>query len=146
MPAPDVAIRAPASIAILRGDFMDIKFSRSENILIVKIFGEIDHHGADAARRCIDREIMKIQTKHVVFDFSELSFMDSSGIGMVMGRYREVKLLGGEVGLVLKKSENKDRYGMAVLSSVERIFEMSGILTCMKRYDDVNSALIGIGG
>lgn len=125
---------------------MDIKFSRSENILIVKIFGEIDHHGADAARRCIDREIMKIQTKHVVFDFSELSFMDSSGIGMVMGRYREVKLLGGEVGLVLKKSENKDRYGMAVLSSVERIFEMSGILTCMKRYDDVNSALIGIGG
>lgn len=125
---------------------MDIKFSRSENILIVKISGEIDHHGADSARRHIDREIMKIQTKHVVFDFTELSFMDSSGIGMLMGRYREVKLLGGEVGLVLKKNDTKDRYGMPVLSSMERILEMSGVLNCIRKYEDVKSALMGIGG
>ena len=125
---------------------MDIKFSRSGNILIIKVFGEIDHHSADISKRSMDREIMKIQTKHVVFDLSELLFMDSSGIGMLMGRYRSVKLLGGDVGIVLKKSVVKDKYGMPSLSSMERILDMSGIFRCMKRYDDLETAVKNIGG
>ncbi|MBE7065372.1 MAG: STAS domain-containing protein [Ruminococcaceae bacterium] len=125
---------------------MDIRFLRSKNVLIIKVAGEIDHHGVDMARRSMDREIMKIQTKHVIFDFSELSFMDSSGIGMLMGRYRSVKLLGGSAGIVLKKSDTKDRYGMPSLSSMERILDMSGVFKCMTRYDDLKTAVECIGG
>lgn len=125
---------------------MDIKFSRSGNVLIIKISGEIDHHSADIVRRSMDREIMNIQTKHVVFDFSELTFMDSSGIGMLMGRYRSVKLLGGSAAIVLQKSDVCDRYGMPSLSSMERILDMSGVFKCMDRYDDLKSALSCIGG
>lgn len=125
---------------------MDIKFSRSGNILVIKVFGEIDHHGADIAKRSMDREIMKVQTKHVIFDFSDLAFMDSSGIGMLMGRYRSIKLLGGRAGIVLKKSDAKDRYGMPAFTSMERILDMSGVLNCMTRYEDLKSALSMIGG
>jgi len=125
---------------------MDIKFSRSGNILIIKVSGEIDHHGADIARRSMDREIMNIRTKHVLFDFTELTFMDSSGIGMLMGRYRSVKLLGGSAGIILRPSDTRDRYGMPALSSMERILDMSGVLRCMSRYDDLKTALESIGG
>lgn len=125
---------------------MDVKFSRSGNILVIKISGEIDHHGADIVRRSMDREIMSIQTKHVVFDLSSLTFMDSSGIGMLMGRYRSVKLLGGHVGIVMKRSDMCDRYGMPTLTSMERILDMSGVFKCMERFDDLKSALSCIGG
>ncbi|MBQ8164371.1 MAG: anti-sigma factor antagonist [Clostridia bacterium] len=121
-------------------------FYRSGNILVIKVAGELDHHSADTARRSMDREIMKIQTKHVVFDFSDLSFMDSSGIGMLMGRYREVKMLGGNSGIILKRSEARDRYGMPALSSMERILDMSGVFKCMTRFDNLETAVAGIGG
>lgn len=120
--------------------------SRAGNILIVKIIGELDHHYADAARQRIDRELMKIQTRHVIFDFSELSFMDSSGIGMLMGRYKTVRHLGGQAGIVLCDSDEHDRYGMPVPSSIERILDMSGVFRCMERYKDLNSAVAKIGG
>ncbi len=125
---------------------MDIMFYRSGNILVIKVSGELDHHSSDIARRSMDREIMKIQTKHVLFDFSDLSFMDSSGIGMLMGRYREVKMLGGNSGIVLKSSETRDRYGMPALSSMERILNMSGVFKCMSRFDDLETAVAVMGG
>ncbi|MBQ8828333.1 MAG: anti-sigma factor antagonist [Clostridia bacterium] len=125
---------------------MEITISRADNILIIKITGELDHHCADSVRQRIDRELMKIQTRYVIFDFSELSFMDSSGIGMLMGRYKTVKHLGGRAGIVLGSSAEHDRYGMPMPSSIERILDMSGVFKCMQRYDDIYSAVVQIGG
>lgn len=83
--------------------------------LIVKITGELDDHSAANVREIIDRELQKTGAVNIVFDFSRLGFMDSSGIGMIMGRYRIVKALGGVVVIV------------GALETVGRIINMSGL-------------------
>ena len=125
---------------------MEITIKRSDNILIIKIWGELDHHCADSVRQRVDRELMNIQTRHVIFDFTELSFMDSSGIGMLMGRYKTIKHLGGNAGIILGASPEHDRYGLPMPTSIERILEMSGVFKCMNRYNDLKDAVMHIGG
>ena len=68
-------------------------------VLRIWIYGEIDHHSAGAVREEIDRNIFFYRPKKVVFDLSEIGFMDSSGLGLILGRYTKVKDLGGEMGI-----------------------------------------------
>ena len=65
---------------------MKIDFVKKENVLSIKIDGEIDHHSAAEIRTKIDAYITGSNTKYIVLDFKKVGFMDSSGIGMVMGR------------------------------------------------------------
>ena len=67
-------------------------------------------------RRKIDNEITRFLPRKVIFDFSNVSFMDSAGIGMLLGRYKVIKMLGGQLELL-----NVNR-------QIEKIFEISGIL------------------
>ena len=76
---------------------MKFELARSGNLLIVQVAGELDHHFADEIRMRIDAEIMKPPIRNILFDFNRLSFMDSSGIGLVMGRYRLMQTMEGEV-------------------------------------------------
>lgn len=108
---------------------MDVTFSNKGITLIIKIRGELDHHTAEYIRRKIDSEVMKSFTKNVIFDFSEVSFMDSSGIGVIMGRYKNIRQLHGNVSLVNIKPQLK------------RIFDMSGILKYVSIHDSVNDAI-----
>ena len=64
------------------------------------IEGEIDHHSAALVRSAIDEQIIKKRPKNLKLDFSGVGFMDSSGIGLVMGRYRIMKEHGGTVAVV----------------------------------------------
>jgi stage II sporulation protein AA (anti-sigma F factor antagonist) len=68
-------------------------------ILTVFLSGEIDHHSASDVREEIDRNIFFYRPKKVVFDLSEIGFMDSSGLGLILGRYTKVKDLGGEMAI-----------------------------------------------
>lgn len=71
----------------------------NEGILEVKLIGEIDHHSAVSVRSDIDALIFEKRPQKVVLDLSEISFMDSSGLGLIMGRYALVKDLGGTLSL-----------------------------------------------
>ena len=84
--------------------------------LILKIEEEIDEHTTEKLRRKIDNEITRFLPRKVIFDFSNVSFMDSAGIGMLLGRYKVIKMLGGQLEL------------MNVNRQVEKVFEISGIL------------------
>lgn len=95
---------------------MDISYSNKDKLLTVKITEEIDHHAVEKIRRRVDNEIQRHMPKRVIFDFSNVSFMDSSGIGMVVGRYKLISMLGGS--LVMKN----------VKPNLEKVFKMSGIL------------------
>ncbi len=95
---------------------MDINYSNKDKLLTIKISKEIDHHEAEKIRRRMDNEIQRYMPKRVVFDFSNVSFMDSSGIGLVVGRYKLVAMLGGS--LIMKN----------VKPNLEKVFKMSGIL------------------
>lgn len=70
-----------------------------DGTLIAKITGEIDHHSARWLRMDIDTAIQDKEPKKLLIDFSGVSFMDSSGVGLVMGRYKNMKERGGRVEL-----------------------------------------------
>ena len=68
--------------------------------LYIRVPMELDHHSADAICRRADELVQAKDVREIVFDFSETEFCDSSGIGMLMGRYKMMKALGGEVRAV----------------------------------------------
>jgi len=95
---------------------LDIEYQKQEKTLKVKVTEEIDHHVADKLRRKIDNEITRYMPRKTIFDFNRVTFMDSAGIGMIIGRYKMMKLIGGELEI-----EN-------VNDNVKKILEMCGIL------------------
>ena len=94
---------------------MELFLSGKHHTIIVKIYGELDHHAAIGVRESVDRELGRMGARNVAFDLSKVTFMDSSGIGVIMGRYKITKALGGRVIV----------YGAS--GDVKRIIEMSGI-------------------
>ena len=95
---------------------MESKFYKEDKLLVFKITEDIDDHSVQKIRRRADYEIERYMPKRVVFDFDSVSFMDSSGIGMVIGRYKQTVMLGGKMELA------------NLTESVRKIFEMSGVL------------------
>ena len=72
---------------------MNVFFEKENRELLFEITEEIDHHKAEFLRRELDYEIQRYMPRKVVFDFNKVTFMDSAGIGMVLGRYRMMKML-----------------------------------------------------
>ena len=70
-------------------------FDIKGDVLNIKLVGEIDHHSAVRVRADIDTLIFESRPKRVILDLSQISFMDSSGLGLIMGRYTLIKELGG---------------------------------------------------
>ena len=79
------------------GKQLEVIFSIFDDVLTAELFGELDHHQATGVREAIDREINEYDTKNLILDFSKVRYMDSSGIGMVLGRYRKLDEKGGSV-------------------------------------------------
>jgi stage II sporulation protein AA (anti-sigma F factor antagonist) len=111
---------------------MFLKFEQRGRTLIVSMVGEMDHHSAESVRIKLDNKIDEIGVKNVIFDFSGVNFMDSSGIGVVIGRFRKVSEYGGKVAVVNLKP------------SIKRVFELGGLFKIIKEYDDVEKAVIGL--
>ncbi|MBA5850913.1 anti-sigma F factor antagonist [Clostridium sp. cel8] len=111
---------------------MNLKFQIKEDMLIVHMIGELDHHSAEEVRNKIDDAIEKDNLNKLILDFSSVSFMDSSGIGVVIGRYKKLNLRGGKVCIV------------NVIDSVKRVFELSGMFKIIKLYDSIDQAVENI--
>lgn len=94
---------------------MNSKYSGENKVLLLEITEEIDHHTTEKIRREADDEITRFMPRKVIFDFSNVTFMDSAGIGMVLGRYKMMKMIGGSLEM---KNVNP---------SVKKIFDMSGV-------------------
>jgi len=107
----------------ITGGFMEYKYIENQKVLIFRITEEIDEFKAKEIRRKADYEIERFMPKRVIFDFNRVSFMDSSGIGMVIGRYKQTSLLGGKMELANLRP------------SVKKIFEMSGVLRLIPEID-----------
>jgi stage II sporulation protein AA (anti-sigma F factor antagonist) len=68
-----------------------------DDYLCIRMPEEVDHHGVEAIREKADVLILDEKVKNVVFDFGDTSFMDSSGLGIIIGRYRKISCFGGKV-------------------------------------------------
>ncbi len=75
-----------------------LEFQTEEGILRVMLQGEIDHHSAGQLREQIDCRLEELLPKRLILDFTGVTFMDSSGIGLVMGRVRQAAAYGGQGG------------------------------------------------
>ena len=98
---------------------MDIKMENIGTTLVVKLTGEIDHHTVPELREDIDREINLRNIINLVLDFDGVSFMDSSGIGMLAGRYKQIQARGGRTMVIRVKPQ------------VDKILEISGLKTIL---------------
>ena len=85
---------------------MYLRFQKKVNTLVVDLIGELDHHYADLVRTKIDDRIDRDDIRNVVLNFSEVTFMDSSGIGAIVGRYKRIKNKKGKFSFFRRK--NKD--------------------------------------
>ena len=99
---------------------------REGNELTVRIRGEIDHHNAVMIRRDIDSEIYSVRPVRLVFDLSGVDFMDSSGLGLILGRYASVREVGGEL---VVRNPNKSVMKILKLAGAERILKIETVKT-----------------
>lgn len=87
-------------IFLLGSENMVVETDFTDNVLTAKLYGEIDHHKAGSIRNKIDSQTESLRPKELHLDFTGVSFMDSSGIGLIMGRYRQVSLIGGTLKVI----------------------------------------------
>lgn len=108
---------------------MRIHFETIDNNLIIALNGELDHHSAEEIREEIDKKIDSNNIKNIIFDFKDMNFMDSSGIGVVIGRYKKVNKLGGQAAVI------------NINNRVERIFKMSGLFNIVRKFENKQQAI-----
>jgi len=95
---------------------MKSRYVEQDGLLFIELTEDIDHHETEILRRMMDNEVERYMPRKVVLDFSRVLFMDSAGIGLVLGRYKFCKMLGVQMEIQNLKP------------SVKKIFEMSGLL------------------
>ena len=98
-----------------------LNFDFNDGVLRVAIVGEINHHNAVFVRQKIDEKIQELNSKNLVLDLAEVSFMDSSGLGLVMGRYQLMKDLGGTLAIANPSAEHKKLFKLAGLNKLIKI-------------------------
>lgn len=92
-----------------------INTNYKDEVLTIYLQGEIDHNKATNLRASIDSQANALRPKTLELDFSKVSFMDSSGIGLIMGRYRTMGLIGGKLKVI------------NVPKNIDRVISLSGI-------------------
>ncbi|WDV47499.1 anti-sigma F factor antagonist [Clostridiaceae bacterium M8S5] len=107
---------------------MELKLKNVRDNLVVRLNGELDHHTSEEVRKEIDDFFMTKSLKNIILDFKDLNFMDSSGIGLIIGRFKLVRDRKGEVKII-----NVDDRLMKMMT-------MSGIQKIAKFYDTLEDA------
>lgn len=112
---------------------LNIATEVTKNTLIVRLQGELDHHTADRVKTQIEEAIEHAQCRHIILCLKGLSFMDSSGLGVILGRYNQIKARGGRMVVC------------NVNPAIYRLFEMSGLFKILSIEDNEQLALSSLG-
>lgn len=97
---------------------MECEITVSGSVMKAALSGEIDHHSVREVRERIDMELDINRPKTLFLDFGKITFMDSSGIGLVLGRCRKTQLYGGKVEILNPSPQIKK---VMKLSGLERL-------------------------
>lgn len=108
---------------------LNIEMKKHKDVLLVRLRGELDHHTAEDVRQRIDRELHQGRYAHVVLNLAELSFMDSSGLGVILGRYKQINEQGGTLAVC------------SLHASIRKLFELSGMFKIVSAYEREEEAL-----
>lgn len=113
---------------------MELSYERKNKMLIVKLFGELDHHSAEDVRIKVDGLIDTYNIDNLILDFKNVTFMDSSGIGVVIGRHKKLQMKKGDTALI------------NISNRVKVIFDLSGVFKIVKYYNNLDKAMKALGG
>lgn len=116
-------------VTMVKENVAGFHYELYKNCLVIYVTQDLDHHAVLSLRERSDRLIEAGDVKHVIFDFKDVGFMDSSGIGLLMGRYKKVMFLGGRAAVT------------SVGSAVDRIFKISGLYKIIEKYDTPGDAI-----
>ena len=97
--------------------------------LILPIGPELDHHQAMKLRKCSDEQFRRCRAKNIILDFKNTNFMDSAGVGMIIGRYKEVDLIGGKIAVI------------NINANIKKLIHISGLHKLVYIYEDLEDAL-----
>ncbi|ASF39756.1 anti-sigma F factor antagonist [Halobacillus halophilus] len=110
-----------------------VEFVTKENVLVVRFEGELDHHETSKLRESWRGQLQQNDVDHVVVNLEKLNFMDSSGLGVMLGRYKEVQASGNEMIIC------------SISPEVRRLFDLSGMFKIMRLVDSESYALELLG-
>ncbi|MFA8437940.1 anti-sigma F factor antagonist [Pueribacillus sp. YX66] len=112
---------------------LNIKLERKQTVLLVRLEGELDHHTSEELRNKVEYELEENGVQHIILNLEALSFMDSSGIGVILGRYKQVKERQGEIIVC------------SISPQVKRLFDMSGLFKVIRLEENETNALQTLG-
>lgn len=107
---------------------MNIRYNYKNGVFIVIVEGDIDNTTASDVKECIKYGISRYRCYKVILDLTNVYFMDSSGIGMLIGRYKELTLYNGEIVL------------SGINKGIDKILSLSGMKKIIKCFDNINFA------
>ncbi len=108
---------------------MDFTAENIKDTLIVTIGGELDDHAAKRIRQRLDYTLYRKDIKNIIFDLTKLELMDSAGIGLLVGRYKQIKAKNGKVNIVTSKNTN-----------ILKLIKMSGVANLFGCFDNIADA------
>lgn len=112
---------------------LHVNYDVIENVLIVRLSGELDHHATEDLRKEWAEKMYTTGITHVIVNFKNVSFMDSSGLGVLIGRYKEILQLGGKMIVC------------HINPFIERLFELSGLFKIIEQEKSEEQALLMLG-
>lgn len=125
---------------MLRYDFMkgemhmELKFRKKSKTILIWVKGEIDHHTSKELRQQTETALAQMGGRNIIYDFENVTFMDSSGIGMMIGRYKQLQVLGGRIAIA--NSNEK----------ISEIIEISGLRKILPSYHSLEEAFCYVEG
>ena len=107
---------------------MQVQLLRRKGKLIVRLKGELDHHSARIFREAVEKELERDKVRDLILNMKDVTFMDSSGIGVILGRYKQVKAKGGRTVIC----------GAGL--HIQKILQMGGIPKIISLVENENNA------
>jgi stage II sporulation protein AA (anti-sigma F factor antagonist) len=108
---------------------LQIELESNRTTLIVRLKGELDHHTAEVVKAKLEQAIIQDQLTHIILSLKDLNFMDSSGLGVILGRYKQITAKGGKMVVC------------DISPAVHRLFEMSGLFKILAIHDTERQAI-----
>ncbi|MDN4527320.1 anti-sigma F factor antagonist [Fictibacillus fluitans] len=112
---------------------LNIGLEIKHTVLCIRLDGELDHHTADELRSKVDNILKNKKIEHIMLNLEGLDFMDSSGLGVILGRYKQIKSHNGEMVVC------------AISPAVKRLFDMSGLFKIIRLEENEEYALQTLG-
>ncbi len=112
---------------------LQIDLEQHRNALIVRLIGELDHHTAESVKKKMEDALIRGNVRYMILSLKQLEFMDSSGLGVILGRYKQITSRGGKMIVC------------DVNPAVYKLFEMSGLFKILSIEKDENQALSSLG-